>query len=165
VAYSQKYCLVHFINPVDTGYEFDMSVWPLHTTIADVFAIDRQENDLDKKLTTLLQNHPSVTTNAIEDSILGITPVVLLDKIAELVNLHNDIVSVVEESSAIFNTPEFTRDGFIPHSTVQNNERLEIGDHVTINSISLVDMFVGGDWQRRKVLATFNMQHPSSDLA
>lgn len=158
MTYSQKYALVHFISPIRDGAQFHMADWPLHTTLADVFAIDRHATDIDKKLATLLAQIKPVETNATDDAALGTTHVVLLDKTPPLVKLHTDIVSLLEENGTVFNNPEFTRNGFLPHSTIQKSGRLQAGDKVFIDSISLVDMFPGGDWEQRRVLATFKMK-------
>ncbi|RZM24228.1 MAG: hypothetical protein EOO88_23535 [Pedobacter sp.] len=155
--YSQKYCLVHFIKPLEIGVQFDMSEWPLHTTLADVFAIDRQGADFERLLASKLMGYLPVRTVAAADSILGTTRVVLLDKTKELLNLHGDVITLLEQNGAVFNTPEFNKEGFIPHSTIQNSERLDIGQKVIIDSHSLIDMFPDGDWQQRKVLFTFNL--------
>lgn len=158
MTYSQKYALVHFISPVEDGVQFHMSDWLLHTTLADVFAVARHETEIDKKLATLLAQIEAVETNAMGDSVLGTAQVVLLDKTPLLTKLHTDIVSLLEENGATFNNPEFTRNGFLPHSTVQKNGRLQEGDKVAVDSISLVDMFPDNDWEHRRVLATFKMK-------
>lgn len=155
--YSQKYTLVHFTSPIHLGTSFHMSDWPVHVTLADVFAVDRHGTDLDEKLAHHLAAITPVQTTALRDASLGTTPVVLLDKTSPLTALHMDIVTLLEANRATFNTPEFTKDGFLPHSTIQKNGRLHIGDTVVIDSISLVDMFPGGDWQQRRILATFRM--------
>lgn len=157
MAYSQKYVLAHFISPVKTGESFHMSDWLLHTTLVDVFAIDRHTVDIDTKLTALLGNSDPVTTTAVGDGTLGTTAVVLLDKTSELLELHSKTVSLLKQNGAVFNNPEFTNEGFIPHSTIQKTGRLHIGDSVFIDSISLIDMFPGGDWEQRAVLATFKL--------
>ncbi len=156
MTYSQKYCLVHFIQPIQVGTQFHMSEWPLHTTLADVFAINRHDSNIDKLFNSKSSQYLSVRSTAIEDSTLGTTQVVLLDKTQELLSLHNDVVALLEENGAVFNTPEFNKEGFIPHSTIQQTQRLNVGEEVIINTLSLVDMFPGDDWQQRKVLATFN---------
>ncbi|MBI3889802.1 2'-5' RNA ligase family protein [Candidatus Saccharibacteria bacterium] len=156
MTYSQKYCLVHFIKPVQNGMQFHMSEWPLHATLADVFAINRRSSHIDEILASKFSHHPSVKTTAMQGSILGTTHVVLLNKTPELLSLHAEVITILEESDAIFNTPEFNKAGFIPHSTIQQNERVNIGDVLEINSLSLVDMFPDDDWQQRKVLSTFN---------
>lgn len=155
MSYSQKYCLVHFIDHRQDGSEFNMNHWPLHITLADVFAIDLEQSAIIKDLEMLSGKLAPVTLNAENESILGETPVVLLSKSPDLLQLHEDIVSFIEAGSAVFNNPEFTRAGFIGHSTIQNEQRLKIDEVITIDSLSLVDMFPEGDWQRRKVLATF----------
>jgi len=156
--YTQKYCLVHFISPVSIGDEFNMKDWPLHITLADVFAIDRSTTDIDTKLKNSISSESSVDVKATRESILGQTRVVLITKVAGIIELHESIVDLLESNEAIFNSPEFTRKGFLPHSTIQMDERLYEGDKVSINSISLVDMFPDSDWQQRRVLATFTLQ-------
>lgn len=153
--YSQKYTLVYFISPIRTGTEFHMTDWPLHTTLADVFAIDRHATDIDKKLAALATRTHAVQVAATDSSTLGTAPVALLEKSVSLLQLHDSIVSLLEENEATFNSPEFIKDGFLPHSTIQKSGRLQVGEVVTINSISLIDMFPNDDWQQRKVLATF----------
>jgi hypothetical protein len=133
--YSQKYALVHFISPVADGLQFHMSDWLLHTTLADVFAIDRHNTDIDAKLRALLAQVEPVETNAMSDDVLGTTPVILLDKVPPLIKLHTDIVTLLEENGAVFNNPEFTQEGFLPHSTIQKSAQLNTGDKVTIDSI------------------------------
>ncbi len=158
MAYSQKYALVHFVSPITDGTQFHMSDWLLHTTLADTFAIDRRGTNIDAKLAALLAQTTPVTTTALNESILGTAHVVLLDQTPQLEKLHNDIVSLLEENGVAFNNPEFTHGGFIPHSTIQKSGQLQIGDTITIDTISLVDMFPNNDWQQRKVVATFALQ-------
>ena len=156
MTYSQKYALVHFITPIANGVEFHMSDWPLHVTLADVFAINR--SNLDKALVGFLAQTAPVKTTALSKSTLGTAPVILLDKSPALLKLHADIVSLLGAHGVVFNNPEFTRDGFIPHSTIQKSSRLEIGDEVAVDSLSLIYMFPNNNWEQRRVLATFEMK-------
>ena len=158
MSYSQKYTLVHFFNPLQDGSEFRMTEWPLHTTLADVFAIDRRETSIDTKLSALASEADVVNVVATDESVLGVTPVVILEKTAPLQQLHDSIVSLLVQNGAVFNNPQFTRDGFLPHSTIQSSGRLQVGDEISIDSISLIDMFPNDDWQQRKVLVTFNFR-------
>lgn len=119
MSYSQKYTLVHFLTPLQDGAEFHMTDWPLHITLADVFAIDRHATNIDTKLTALASRTQAVKAVVVDDSVLGTTPIVLLAKTAPLQQLHSNIVALLEESGAVFNNPEFTKDGFLPHSTIQ----------------------------------------------
>jgi hypothetical protein len=124
----------------------------------DVFAINRHEASLDTKLSALASGTQAVKVAAVADSLLGTTSVVLFEKTVPLQQLHDDIVCLLEQNLATFNNPEFTKDGFLPHSTVQGSDRVRIGDVINIDSISLIDMFPNDDWQQRKVLATFNLK-------
>lgn len=155
MAYSQKYTIAHFIQPVKTSNEFRMSQWPLHVTLADTFAIDRHGSNFDIKLAALPQTLSPATTIAKNDTTLGTANVTLLEDTPSLRSLHLSLVSLLEQNGAIFNHPEFTKDGFLPHCTIQNTERLHEGDRLTVSSLALVDMFPGEDWQQRKILATF----------
>jgi len=161
--YSQKYCLVSFIQPVAIGTEFNMADWPLHVTLADVFAINSPQTYIEYELAKLLSGQPSVNAFAMEEAILGTTNVVLLNKTEDLINLHMILVNLLEKNHAVFNSPEFTREGFLPHCAVQIAERILTGDKVNIETIALVDMFPDGIWQQRKVIRNFKLQHAYTD--
>lgn len=155
--YTQKYALVHFIHPIELNVEFDMSDWPLHVTLADVFAIDRPGTAIDAKLHRLLSNYPAVETYATENTKLSNTPVVLVDNNEMLLRLHFQIITLLIENGARFNNPEFTRDGYVPHSTVQKQGNILQGESVRIDSLTLVDMFPANNWKRGRVVADFKL--------
>jgi hypothetical protein len=152
--YSQKYAIAQFFQAAEVGQEFSMSEWPLHITLADVFAITVTEQ-LTNELQGFIDNHDSVTTRAIEERALGATPVVVLENTPALQTYHNDLVDILLRHGAVFNVPEYTRSGFLPHITHQPYARMQVGDEVVIGSISLVDMFPDGDWQMRKIHSIF----------
>lgn len=155
--YSQKYSLVSFTNPLPIDFEFPMSEWPLHITLADVFAIDLENSGIISKLATFLADQPALRVQATQESKLGDAAVVLVEKSVELNSLHMHIIDLLEENGASFNTPEFNRTGFTPHTTIQDGDRPATGDIFTVSSLSLIDMFPGGDWQQRKVLHNFQL--------
>ncbi len=156
--YSQKYTLVAFVDPVNVGREFDMSDWPLHITLADVFAIDRPGSNIEQSLRDRLKNQSELRVVAKKEAHLGDTEAVLLEKTDQLYALHLKVVDLLTLSGAKFNSPEFTRTGFIPHSTVQKSGKLIPGDEVLISQLALVDMFVNNNWQQRRVLSTFELK-------
>lgn len=156
--FSQKYCLAAFLQPVGTDTAFAMTDWPPHVTLADVFAIDRTGTGIDRKLRALLDREPAVRITASEAALLGATAVTLLEKNEHIVALHARLIDLLAANSAVFNTPEFTRTGFLPHCTSQKSGRLHPGDTVWIDTITLVDMFPDGDWRRRKTLKTFALR-------
>lgn len=159
--YSQKYTLVSFIKPIPVDSEFDMTDWPIHITLADVFAVELHIG-IESKLSELLVNLPPITLTARGDCTLGTTKVVLIERNDELQNLHNQLIDLLESNDAKFNTPEFTRSGFLPHSTIQKVGRLHEGDKIEIDTVSLIDMFPDKKWQRRKVLKNFKLSGAKS---
>jgi uncharacterized protein YnzC (UPF0291/DUF896 family) len=155
--YSQKFSLVHFLTVVEPGTEFKMDQWPMHVTLADVFAIDLEGTDVMPKLRKFLKTQARVRTTALLDAVLGTTAVTLLENNQNLSNLHSHVIDLLETYGAVFNMPEYNKSGFLPHATVQANGRLNASDKVNIDSLALIDMFPGNDWQNRKVVTTFNL--------
>lgn len=133
---------------------FPMTEWPLHITIADTFAVDVTDALL-RDLTEYLASFTYTVTRVQSEGMLGTTDVWLLENTPELQAFHGALVDVLERHGAVFNTPEFTRGGFIPHITKQPNVDMKIGDTVSIDLVSLVDMFPNNDWQQRRVMRRF----------
>lgn len=155
--FSQKYTIIQLLEDLPEGYEYDWKDWPLHVTIADVFAIDWPIDILQSKLEEFTQHQPSFNTTALNDELFGPDRdirVVLIDKTSELSGLHTRIVKLLEEGNVRFNNPQYTLEGFLPHSTVQRRRRLRQGDSIAFTSISIIDMFPSEDPYRRKVLKT-----------
>lgn len=134
-----------------------MSNWPLHITFVNAFAIERSAVEFDRKINNLLENESALDVIAGKASVLGTTRVILIEYSQQLENLHNKIIELIVENGGILSNPEFNRKGYIPHSTIQTDSRLEEGQKLHIDHISIVDMFPGNDWQQRKVLATFKI--------
>lgn len=156
--YTQKYCLVSFLgeNP-QNGAMFSMEDWPLHVTLADVFAIDLAASYLAKSLAALSANQHTVHVRVLEPATLGSTSVMLLEKSPEILRLHTDIIDILQADGAVFNTPEFTGNGFLPHCTVQREAQVYTGDTIALRNLTLIDMFPDGNWQQRMALNTFKL--------
>jgi hypothetical protein len=158
--FTQKYTIVQLFEDIPEGAEFSSSSWPLHSTIADTFAIDWGVQTMVKELTSLLASHAQATATVLDDTFFSPdkqVQVALLEMNEGLVKLHYDVVSLLEKGGAKFNDPLFTREGFLAHSTVQKHARLNKGDIVRFNSLSIVDMFPNNDPYRRKILKTINI--------
>jgi hypothetical protein len=155
--YSQKYTLVAFLKPLEIGAEFVMTDWPLHITLADVFAIELSDA-VEQNLSTLFAEQSPISLSLAEDGTLGTTKVTFFKNTSEFQNLHDKIIDLLELNGAEFNTPEFTREGFLPHSTIQKSEKLNEGDKFVVTAVSLIDMFPNSNWKQRKVLNNFNLK-------
>jgi 2'-5' RNA ligase len=156
--HTQKWTLIKLLEPMDEGTEFHHEDWPLHVTLADVFAVDWESSGLLEKLALLLAKHKPVELTADDDTSFGPperpTQVTLLHMTLELRALHNDIIGLLISAGAVFNTPQYTKEGYIAHSTVQKHARLHKGDIVSIDNLTLVDMFPHGDGEQRKIVKT-----------
>jgi hypothetical protein len=158
--FTQKYTIVQFFEDIPESAKFAFIDWPLHSTIADVFAIDWSVEQIIEKLKVLLSSHEQASSVAMDDSFLGSDKphrVVLLQKTDSLLKLHYDVIQLLEQGGVRFNSPEYVRKGFLPHSTVQKQTRLTKGDQVIFSALSLVDMFPNEDPYQRKVLKTFKL--------
>jgi len=154
MTYSQKYTIVQFFQSVDEGESFSMHDWPLHTTLADVFAVNRTD-ELMADLQAYVDTQPLAATYIEGETVFGDTPVWLLKESKELRDIHLALINILEAHGVVFNSPEFTREGYIPHITKQKDGEMHIGDKIVVNAFSLVDMFPGGDWQERRAIKTF----------
>lgn len=113
-----------------------------------------------KELEELLASHSKATSVAEDDEFFGPekqTRVVLLQKTDSLIALHYDVVERLEEGGLKLDDPQFAREGFLPHSTVQKHARLNKGDGVTFKALTIIDMFPDEDPYQRKVLKTIQI--------
>jgi hypothetical protein len=158
--FTQKYAIIQLFEDMPVGAQFAGSSWPLHSTIADTFAIDWDVPTMVKKLTELLSNHAQATSTVEDDRFFGNNKqvqVALLKKTDDLVKLHYDVIALLEQGGWKPNDPQFAKVGFLPHSTVQPHGRLNKGDEITFNALSIIDFFPGEDPYQRKLLATIKI--------
>lgn len=160
--FTQKYTLVQLFEGLPEGTQFSMNDWPLHSTIVDVFAVAWDVPTMIGRLTALLSNHEQASSVATEDTFFGPekeTRVALIEKTPSLLKLHNDVVTLLEQGGLKLNDPQYAREGFLPHSTVQKHARLCKGDILTFDALTLIDMFPGGDPYQRKIVKTIRIGH------
>lgn len=158
---TQKYTIVHLINDLPDGYKYSMFNWPLHVTLADVFSIERDPADLLVELDKMLSSNLPIQSKVMGEEWFGedkSVHVLLLNKTEELQKLHDSILRVLERYGVKFNSPQYTKEGFKPHSTVQKNEQLQLHESVTFDSVTLIDMFPEEDPLQRRVLGTIHFQ-------
>lgn len=155
--FTQKYTIVHTIAPLADGYEYSAADWPLHVTLADIFAIDGNPMDSLRDFGEGLADNPVLESRVVGDKWFGENAdvhVKLLDKSTEIQKLHENILDILARYNVRYNSPEYTGAGFILHSAVQRSSELHDGDTVVFDSLTLIDMFPNKDAYRRKVLGT-----------
>lgn len=158
--FTQKYAIVQLLEDMTVGTCFSSNNWPLHSTLADTFAIDWDVPIMVEKLTKLLSTHTQVTTVAEDDRFFGDSgqvQVVLLKKTDDLVRLHNDVITLLEQGGWNPNDSQFAKESFLPHSTVQPQGRLNKGDEIAFDALSVIDFFPDEDPYQRKLLATIKI--------
>lgn len=158
--FTQKYAIIQLFEDTPVGAQFSAGNWPLHSTIADTFAIDWNVSTMTAKLCGLLATHASVRTVVGDDRFFGDQgqiQVALLEKTDDLAKLHNDVIGLLEQGGWRPNDPQFAKEGFLPHSTVQPHGRFNEGDIAIFDALSIVDFFPNEDPYQRKILATIKM--------
>ena len=159
---TQKYTLVHLLDDLPDGYEYSMKDWPLHITLADVFAIEGSPENLLKSLDTALSSFSSIKTKIVGEDWFGddmSVHVKLIEKTDDLMILHDTIIDELKKLNAMFNNPQYTGAGFKPHATVKSNDNLIDRDAIIIDSITLIDMFPDNDPNNRRVMSTIYFKY------
>jgi len=158
--FTQKYTIIQLFEDVADGIQFPMSSWPLHATIVDTFAIEWDVPEMIKELGEMLAVCKSASSVVEDDMFFGPkkqTQVALLRKTDDLIELHYKVVELLEKGGLKLNDPQFSREGFLPHSTVQKHARLHKDDEITFGALTIIDMFPGEDPYQRKVLKTIKI--------
>ena len=158
--FTQKYAIVQFFEDIEEGHVYSSNNWPLHSTVIDTFAIDWSIDEMAARLTEMLREHALANSEAGGDKYFGKNgqvQVVLLDRTDSLTTLHLDVLVTLEDGVLTLNDPQFAREGFLPHATVQKHARLNKGDKVRFTALSIIDMFPNEDPYMRKVLKTIKI--------
>jgi 2'-5' RNA ligase len=152
----QKYCLVSLLEDTPVGTEFHFKDWPLHLTLVGVFALPSIVN-LQKILsqtTKTIRPFELITDEPARWGADGQVHVMKLNSTQEITELHTTLLNELRSMSAQFNEEQYVGVGYTPHVTDQKHAAIQSGETVKITNISMIDMFVGGDWQQRKILWT-----------
>lgn len=157
--YVQKYVIVHFIDIKDAPVNFSTSEWPLHITLLANFQI----TDIDgfkRGLAEFSKQYTAFTVRANGEALFGPQQninVSLIEPSDAILALHNELLSMAARQNAVLDEPGFAGTGYRPHATIQVKHRLQDQEVVKIDSLSLVDMYPGEDFQRRQVIETYRV--------
>jgi len=151
---TQKWAIIAPLESMEEGAEFLPSEFPLHITLAGVFAINNTGTVLSEKLLELLAHQTAFQAFTDTDEYFGPNKdiyVMKLQKTPELMSLYHKIHDTLNQLGATFNEPQYEVDGYIPHSTVQKNVRLSTNQVISVNTVAIVDLFPNGDGHKRKI--------------
>lgn len=158
---SQKWCIITLLEDIQIGYEFNKGDWPLHLTLAGVHAFEWNSQKLMDNFALLAKNLKPFTVKSLYQGNLGSddnpTKVTFIEKSSELMKLHEQIIKFLESNKGVFNNSEWSYEGYIPHSTVQNNSEVLGGDELSVNNLAVVDMYPNHDGHRRKVVCLIKL--------
>jgi hypothetical protein len=156
---TQKYCLISLLEAVEVSTVFSWKEWVLHVTFAGVHFAEWNDKMLDEfeSLVNQVDKFEVATLNIdkIGDSDID---VVFVEKSNNILNLHNVVIDFLEKHNAVFNNPEWNRDGYIPHSTIQKHANVDENETIQIDNIALIDMFPDGDGYMRKIIKVFELK-------
>ena len=158
--FSQKYTIIQLFEDINDGYKFSSDAWPLHSTLVDTFAIDWSVDEMVAHLSEVLLTHATASSTVIGSDSFGAqkqVQVSLLERTDALMCLHTDVIEALESGGLKLNDPQYAKKGFLPHATVQKHAKLNIGDKVNFNAISIVDMFPNKNPYERKIIKTIKI--------
>ena len=156
MSYSQKYCLVQLFESLRIGTEFSSADWPLHVTIAGVFALDWDE-DLFVQFEKLIKEHSTFSSKTTSIEYFGSkqeAEVRLIKQTEKLQALHIDIANFIINHGGVFNDPQYQLEGFRPHATMRGNTPSE-NVNIAFTQLALVDMFPNSDHTKRRITRLF----------
>lgn len=160
MVFTQKYTIISPIEQVAEGQVFESIDWPLHTTVADTFAVNAIDDDLISQIQRLVRGR-TLTVLGGESAYFGKNAdieVMLLQASPELHTLHSNLVDLLLSRGAIFNDPQYTKAGFIGHVTQQATKRLAVNEQVRLDAVAIIDMFPRENPNKRRVIKIIHFQ-------
>lgn len=163
--FTQKWAIIALLEDCQEGSEFHYTDTPLHVTLAGVFKIDKNGNELSVELAKLLADQQPVEVEASQKDMFGPDKdiaVMKINKSPDLMALYQQIYEWLQKSGAVYNSPEYQGQGYLPHSTLQKSASLSEGEKRVLSSISLVDLYPDSDGYKRKISKTIDLLPSSS---
>lgn len=154
---TQKWAIIIPLEEHPDGSEFYYTDFPLHITIAGIFATKDTSTELEEMLQMLVKSTRPFEVTSDEEALFGDNKDIAVMKIhptSELKQLYDLIHNELLKRNVIFNAPHHEGDGYIPHSTYQRSGRLYSGEKVYATSVSLIDLFPNRDGLKRKIIKT-----------
>ena len=159
MSFTQKYAIISPIDEVREGQSFRSTAWPLHVTIADTFAISCIDDYLLNEFHAI-PKRPAIKVVADSETYFGENEdvrVMLLKNSEALLQFHREIIQKLESLGAIFNNPEYNKDGFKAHITQQIGNTIAPGTRLELEYLAIIDMFPNKDPYQRKVMKIINI--------
>lgn len=159
--FTQKWGVISLLENASEGSEFYFTDFPLHVTLAGVFAVDKSGQQLFVELNNFLARRTTLEIEADQKAMFGPNQdvaVMKIKKTADLMALYLAVHLWLEDTKATYTTPQYEGEGYLPHSTFQNTGSLKPGEKRLLKSISLVDLFPNNNGYQRKIFGTIDLQ-------
>lgn len=159
--FTQKWAVISLLEDAAEGSEFHYTDFPLHVTLAGVFAIDKNGPQLIHELDTLLAGKKRVWIEAEEKAMFGPAQDIAVMKVKKtpgLMQLYSAVYGLLKNAGAAYNSPEYQGESYLPHVTAQTTGSLVPGEKRLLKSVSLIDLFPNDDGYQRKILKTIDLQ-------
>lgn len=153
--FSQKYTIICLLEEIMEGHEFSSTNWPLHITLADTFSISKSSKDLIRLIVKLAKKFSPINIESTNNEFFGPNQdikVTVYENNEYITKLHFEILDALQYLGVVFNDPQYTREGYKPHSTVQKHNEIKVGTKELISNLAIVDMFHNKDSNQRKIL-------------
>lgn len=144
MAEASDYILVHFVEPVAVGYQFERSrnAWPLHITLVPWF-YGAMDMPLQRALQIVARPIAPVTVRVGGEALFGPNkdiPVNVISNPEALHELHESLLVAVQTAEGVVENPQFIGDTYTPHITHHGSGRRHEGDAVQVGDFHLVQL-------------------------
>ncbi len=150
-AYSQKWCIVGFIDRTAKGSLFLASEWPLHCTIAPAFGVDAEAPEVIEVFRDIKFNIRRKRV-ASHEVVWGATRANLVEANEDLLFQHQAVINSFLPLGIKFVESHYTGENNTPHVTAQRSGRVQEGEQFTLKSVGLIDMFPDDNHRMRQVV-------------
>lgn len=157
-----NFCFVQLLDPFPEDNMFSKNQWPHHITLAGVFALNSDYERIISETQQLTTKTKPFDVKVASYGELGWGEerirVALLERAALSVQLHEELVNILQTDGAVFKQPSPLGEEFNPHISNHGQlERFAVGAVIQISQVSLVDLAPGGDKTLRKVLCSHEL--------
>lgn len=140
-----SYLMILEVTPLNVGKTYAML--PLHCTLVHWFRMELDPANFTEKLEMVARNFAPLDLTAATEAIYtgktkqGVIPVTvnIVELTQDLKELHFQICEKLDELGVHYTAPQYVKEGYTPHVTVQNGEKLPIGVTHTSAAIYLVE--------------------------
>lgn len=150
-----RFAVVLPLDPMAVGERYAVRDWPLHVTVAPVFATEATAAMLAARMGEVASAHGPVEAVAGPGELFGPrhdTPAALVDS-QGVRALHDVLADALAPLGIRFDSPHYAGVGFSPHITTTTRGAAREGTQLRLAQLALVDMEPGPGPGRPQVVA------------